>query len=129
MSSRLKEKFFGRSRFILPGMLSALIVLAGCNKAEKIDPTAGGGGLSGKWLSSDNVFTAEFNDGIFIATANDTQSIISQGSYIVISVVQVRLNWRGNVTGLDNSAVCQRPDPNLLECVDAGGKNFTLRKQ
>ena len=124
----LDMKIFGLNGILLPGLLLVLLALAGCNKAEKIDPRAGGGGLSGKWLWADNVFTAEFSGGNFIATANDTQTVISQGNYIVVSVIQVRLNWRGNVTGADNSAVCQRPEPNQLVCTDAGGKSFTLNK-
>ena len=40
-------------------VLLPAILLASCAKDAKIDPLAGGGGLSGKWVSGDNVFTAE----------------------------------------------------------------------
>lgn len=102
---------------------------AGCANKGKIDPLAGGGGLAGSWVSSDNVFTASFSAGEFVATANDTGGVISEGRYIVASASEVRLDWRGKITGVDNSAVCQRPSPEQLNCTDATGKTFTLIKR
>ena len=106
----------------------ATLALAGCNARDKEDPLAGGGGLSGQWRSSDNVFTAQLQDGAFQATANDTGSLISEGSYVVLSTTEVRLSWRGTITGQENSAVCSRPDIGTLNCRDAAGKTFTLLK-
>lgn len=106
------------------------MTLASCaNPDGVVDPLAGGGGLTGSWVSGDNVFSANFENGRFIANANDTGSVISEGSYIVSAATQVNLNWKGNVTGQENSAVCQRPEPNTLNCTDVAGKTFTLRKQ
>ena len=111
-------------------LLASVATLAACNTTkEKVDPLAGGGGLAGNWVSGDNVFTANFNAGQFIATTNDTGTVISEGNYVVSSASEVNLNWTGKLTGQPNSAVCQRPDPNLLSCTDAGGKTFTMRKQ
>ena len=104
------------------------VTLVGCNKSAKIDPLAGGGGLAGNWVSSDNIFTALLSDGAFTATANDNGALLSQGDYVVVSTTELRLNWVGSNTGSQNSAVCQRPEVSLLNCTDASGKSFSLRK-
>lgn len=104
-----------------------LMLLAGCQTA-KIDPTAGGGGLAGRWAPDGGGYTAIFNNGSFQTLATDTGNVISQGSYLAQSVQQVDLNWTSNITGQPNSASCQRPNANLLTCTDAGGKAFTLRR-
>ena len=104
------------------------IALGGCNKSVKIDPLAGGGGLTGNWVSSDNIFTAQLSDGSFMATANDNGALLSQGEYVVVSTTELRLSWTGSNTGSQNSAICHRPEVNLLNCTDLAGKSFTLRK-
>lgn len=117
-------------RFFKKTVLVAVVglSLAACQPKEKIDPRAGGGGLVGNWVSADNIFTANLNNGSFIATANDTGETISNGSYIVVSSTRVDLKWRGNVTKQDNSATCQRPDERSMQCTDATGKSFSLIK-
>lgn len=111
-------------------LVSLVALLSACNnKADPIDPLAGGGGLSGDWVSSDNVFTASFSNGNFLAVANDTGGKISEGSYFVTSAAAIQLNWRGVVSGANNSASCKRPNAETLICTDAGGKTFTLIKK
>jgi hypothetical protein len=111
------------------GIVAVLLIgLSACAKDGKIDPLAGGGGLAGTWLSSDNVFTAEFVDGSFVSKANDTGEVLSEGSYVVSSVSEIKLSWRGRLSGQDNSANCSRPEANRLTCVDAAGRAFTLNK-
>lgn len=110
-------------------MAGAMLAAAGCQQRGKIDPIAGGGGLTGSWVSSDNVFTARFDDGAFTATANDTGAMISQGSYVVVSTEELRLEWLGLITNQRNSATCTRPDATVLSCTDASGRSFSLRKQ
>lgn len=104
-----------------------LLALASC-AGPKIDPTAGGGGITGNWAPDGGGYTAIFNNGQFSTTAADTGNIISQGSYLAVSTTEVTLNWTSNITGLQNSARCERPDPVVLNCTDDGGKTFTLRK-
>lgn len=108
--------------------LSLAFALGGCAQGVKIDPTAGGGGLTGTWQPDGGGYTARFDNGTFSTVAADTGGLISQGSYIVQSESQVQLQWKSNITGLDNSAQCNRPDPNSMECRDAGGKSFVLRR-
>ncbi len=104
--------------------------LSACQtKDSKIDPLAGGGGLAGGWVSADNVFSAQFDNGRFTSTANDTGEVLSEGSYIVVSASEIRLKWSGRLSGKDNSANCQRQGPDLLTCTDLAGKSFTLRKK
>ena len=111
-------------------LVSLSILLSACsNKADPIDPLAGGGGLSGEWVSSDNVFTATFNNGNFLAIANDTGGKISEGNYFVTSAAEIQLNWRGVVSGTNNSAICKRPDAQILNCTDTQGKTFRLVKK
>lgn len=110
-------------------IVAGALALSACQQRGKIDPLAGGGGLTGNWVSGDNVFTARFDDGAFTATANDTGAMISQGSYVVVSTEELRLEWLGLITNQSNSATCQRPDATLLNCTDASGRRFTLRKQ
>ncbi len=107
--------------------LGTLAMVAGCQTA-RIDPTAGGGGLSGRWSPDTGGYAAVFDNGIFRTTASDTGNVISQGSYIVQSGETVELTWTSNITGQPNSARCTRPSVNLLNCTDAGGKPFTLRR-
>lgn len=110
-------------------LIGITVLLSACNKADPIDPLAGGGGLSGEWVSSDNVFTASFNNGTFLALANDTGGKISEGNYFVVSAAEIRLDWRGVVSGANNSAICKRPDASTLICIDTGSKSFTLIKK
>jgi hypothetical protein len=104
-----------------------LLALAACGQ-PKINPTAGGGGLTGTWVPQAGGYTASFDNGAFSTTASDTGNLISQGRYLAISENEVQLSWSSNITGLENSASCNRPNPDMLECVDAGGKSFVLRR-
>jgi hypothetical protein len=106
-----------------------MVVLSACQtKDAKIDPVAGGGGLTGKWVSSDNVFTAQLDNGNFFSTANDTGEVLSEGTYIVISASEIRMNWQGKLSQQSNSANCLRQGVDVLICTDLAGKGFTLRK-
>ena len=107
--------------------LAVLALPAACQTA-KINPTAGGGGLQGRWSPDTGGYAAEFNSGTFRTLASDTGNVISQGSYIVQSENEVELSWTSNITGQPNTAKCSRPSANLLNCADAGGKPFTLRR-
>ena len=110
-------------------LLLSLGLTACQTKDSKIDPLAGGGGLTGDWVSADNVFSAQLANGKFVSTANDTGETLSEGQYIVISASEIRLDWRGRLSGKDNSANCQRQGPDVLTCTDLAGKTFTLRKK
>lgn len=84
--------------------------------------------LNGKWASSDGVYVAEFNNGKFTAIANDTGGVISEGDYIALSESKVNLNWYGVVSGKPGSAECLKPSPDQLDCVDASGNKFSLKR-
>lgn len=108
--------------------LLAVLAVAGCESNKKANPLAGGGGLAGRWVSSDSVFTAEFRDGSFASTANDTGETLSTGTYIVVSTNEVRLDWIGNLSRQQNRASCQRPSVDVLNCTDQAGRTFSLQK-
>jgi hypothetical protein len=117
-----------RVRTTATGIAAAMLALvAGC-QSTKINPTAGGGGITGNWQPDSGGYTAIFDNGRFSTTASDTGNIISQGSYLAVSASEVQLHWTSNITGLENSAACNRPQANTLECTDAGGRNFVLRR-
>ncbi len=129
--NNLKLGSFGYSKLVKPVLagLLAVGVLSSCqSKDAKIDPLAGGGGLTGSWVSGDNVFTAQLRNGKFTSTANDTGEVLSEGEYIVISAKVVELTWRGRLSQQFNSANCQRDGEAVLNCTDTAGKTFTLRK-
>jgi hypothetical protein len=107
--------------------IGILALVSGCESA-KINPTAGGGGITGNWLPESGGYTAVFDNGRFSTTATDTGNIISQGGYFAVSASHVQLRWTSNITGLENSADCNRPQANTLNCTDAGGKKFVLRR-
>lgn len=116
-------------RGIATCLFSAMLLpLASCAEKGKIDPLAGGGGLSGSWVSGDNVFTAELRDGLFVSRANDTGEVLTQGTYIVASAESVTLQWRSSARNEDSRADCRRSDVNMLNCTDQAGRSFTLRK-
>jgi hypothetical protein len=104
-----------------------LALTTGC-QSTKINPTAGGGGITGNWQPDSGGYTAIFDNGRFSTTATDTGNVISQGSYLAVSASEIQLRWTSNITGLENSAACNRPQANTLECTDAGGRNFVLRR-
>jgi hypothetical protein len=108
-------------------LVLAMAAVSGC-QTDKVNPTAGGGGLAGNWNPETGGYTAQFDNGRFTTVASDTGNVISQGGYIAVSEKQVDLNWTSNVTGTQNSASCTRPDLNTLNCTDAGGKPFVLRR-
>lgn len=109
-------------------MVGAIALTACQSKEAKIDPLAGGGGLTGKWVSTDNVFTAQLDNGNFFSTANDTGEVLSEGTYVVISATEIKMNWRGKLSQQENSANCQRDGVGVLNCTDIAGKGFSLRK-
>lgn len=106
----------------------ALLALAGCQQTAKLDPLAGGGGLTGTWIPDGGGYSALFANGIFRTTATDTGNVISEGNYVAISASQVELRWQSQITGAANLAQCQRPDANVLNCTDSAGKPFVLRR-
>ncbi len=108
-------------------LVLATVALGAC-QTDKVNPTAGGGGLAGNWNPDTGGYTAQFDNGRFTTVASDTGNVISQGGYLVISEKQVDLNWTSNVTGTQNTANCARPDLNTLNCTDGGGKSFVLRR-
>lgn len=107
----------------------AVLGISACDKAEKIDPLAGGGGLNGQWRSGDNVFIADFSDGAFVSRATDTGEILANGRYIVVSTTEVRLEWSGRLSQQNNTAVCNRQGLDNLNCTDQEGRSFSLAKQ
>ncbi|MCB1456627.1 MAG: hypothetical protein KDJ51_10590 [Nitratireductor sp.] len=118
----------GTGRIAIAVMMMAAAIVAGCKTEGKINPTAGGGGLAGDWRPDGGGYTAQLQSGVFSTIAGDTGNVISQGNYVAISETQVNLEWKSNITGASNSAQCLRPDPNTLNCTDAGGKSFVLRR-
>ncbi|MEZ5789312.1 MAG: hypothetical protein R3D34_00390 [Nitratireductor sp.] len=115
-------------RLAMVMLVATTFLVVGCKTEGKINPTAGGGGLAGDWRPDGGGYTAQLQNGVFTTIAGDTGNVISQGNYIAISETQVNLQWTSNITGAPNSAQCARPDPNTLNCTDAGGKTFVLRR-
>ncbi|MEZ5799643.1 MAG: hypothetical protein R3D29_03040 [Nitratireductor sp.] len=115
-------------RLAMVMLVATTFLVVGCKTEGKINPTAGGGGLAGDWRPDGGGYTAQLQNGVFTTIAGDTGNVISQGNYIAISETQVNLQWTSNNTGAPNSAQCTRPDPNTLNCADAGGKTFVLRR-
>ncbi len=106
-------------------LLGAGILSASCQTSgEKVSPPL----LNGNWASSDGVYVAEFRNGNFRAIANDTGGVISEGKYVALSETKVQLQWRGVVSGKENQAECLKPSPNQLDCVDANGNKFSLKR-
>lgn len=106
-------------------VIGLVLPLAACAKppVPAKAPIANGG-----WASSDGIYRAEFNNGTFRSVANDTGEVLSQGNYTVNSETSLQISWRGNVSGKFNSAKCTKPDVNTMNCVDEGGKSFSLRR-
>ena len=107
-------------------VFTALGVLAACQQGKK--DLAGPPVLNGNWASSDGVYVAQLLNGQFKAVANDTGSVISQGSYIALAENKIQINWVGNISGKSNQAECLKPEINQLDCVDLNGNKFSLRR-
>ena len=103
------------------------ITISGCNVLQRKE-VAGPPIVNGKWASGDGVYTAEFLNGTFRAVANDTGNVISQGSYIASSKDNITLKWTSNLTGKANRATCIKPEVNVMNCTDANGSRFSLRR-
>ncbi len=105
--------------------LGALVLLSACQGNKKV---AGAPVLNGNWASSDGVYVAQLVNGQFRAVANDTGSVISEGSYFALSENKVQLNWVGKISGKSNQAECLKSEANQLDCVDVNGNKFSLRR-
>jgi hypothetical protein len=105
-----------------------VLAMAGCQQSAQLDPLAGGGGLTGNWAPDGGGYSAQFANGVFRTTATDTGNVISEGSYVAVSASQIELRWQSKITGQANLAQCARPDANVLNCTDSGGKPFVLRR-
>lgn len=99
--------------------------LAACQGNREI---AGPPVLNGNWASSDGVYVAQLENGRFQAVANDTGAVISEGSYIALAENRVKIDWMGRISGKANTAECLKPEDNQLDCVDANGNKFSLRR-
>lgn len=99
--------------------------MVACNTGKEV---AGPPIVNGKWASSDGVYTAEFLNGSFRAVANDTGALISEGEYIALAEDRIQLKWNGLVSGKSNQADCSKPNPEQLDCIDATGNRFSLRR-
>ena len=108
-------------------LIGLAVLVAGCTVFQRKE-VAGPPIANGKWASGDGVYTAEFLNGTFRAVANDTGNVISQGSYIASSKDNITLKWRSNLTGKDNQATCIKPEVNVMNCTDANGSRFSLRR-
>lgn len=106
-------------------IIGTCVVLSACSLTNK---GAGPPLLNGKWNSADGVYVAELLNGSFTAVANDTGSIISQGEYIALAEDKVKLEWTSAITGLQNKAECEKPEPDTLNCVDQQGNRFSLQR-
>jgi len=113
-----------KSTGVIFTVVACALALFACQKKEVAGPPI----VNGNWASSDGVFTAEFSNGIFRATANDTGSVISQGEYVVLAEDRIQLKWDGLVSGKSNQANCTKPSTEQLDCVDLEGKTFSLRR-
>lgn len=109
-------------------LAAAGALLSACQQGPKIDPLAGGGGLTGNWAPDGGGYTATFANGAFRTMATDTGNVISEGGYTANSATEVELRWQSRITNLANQARCNRPDANTLLCTDQAGKAFTLRR-
>ncbi|MGI9351403.1 MAG: hypothetical protein ACR2O3_07555 [Rhizobiaceae bacterium] len=106
-------------------LFAAALGLSACNPNKEV---AGPPILNGNWASSDGVYTAQFLNGSFRATANDTGGLISEGEYIALAEDRIQIKWSGLVSGRSNQAECIKPDANQLDCVDLNGNKFSLRR-
>jgi len=120
-------RFAGTSKIAIAVILSIFIfALTGCRLTR--EEVAGPPILNGNWASTDGVFTAQFRNGSFVATANDTGGVISEGEYVALASDRVNINWVGRVSGQPNNAQCVKPDPNRLDCTDSAGAKFSLQR-
>ena len=117
--------FSGKMLTRLSLVAAVLGFLSACQTTEVAGPPL----LNGNWASSDGVYVAEFQNGNFRAIANDTGEEISRGEYVVLAENRVQLNWIGLVTNNANSAECNKPDPNRLDCIDRNGNRFSLARR
>ena len=115
--------FYGsKSKLIAIGLL---FVLVSCQLNKEV---AGPPIVNGKWASADGVYTSEFSNGAFRSIANDTGNTLAEGSYIVRSETAVDLSWTSRLSGASNTAKCTKPSADVLNCNDATGNRFTLRR-
>lgn len=112
-------------RGVWAAALLSIAVVSSCQANKEV---AGPPILNGKWASSDGIYIAELNNGIFRAIANDTGGVISEGNYIALSDTRVKLNWYGVVSGKANSAECLKSTADQLDCVDENGNKFSLKR-
>jgi len=108
--------------FLLAMMAIALVACQG--NRELAGPPV----LNGDWASSDGVYVAQLRNGNFQAVANDTGNVISEGTYVALAENRVQIRWVGRVSGNSNQAECLKPEDNQLDCVDANGNKFSLRR-
>lgn len=103
----------------------SFVALSACNSTKEL---AGPPIMNGKWASSDGIYTAEFLNGRFSATANDTGGLISEGEYVALAEDRIQIKWNGLVSGRSNQADCLKPTDNQLDCTDLNGNKFSLRR-
>jgi hypothetical protein len=107
----------------LLGVVIACSLIAACQQNKEV---AGPPVMNGNWASTDGVYTANFLNGSFSATANDTGGVISQGEYVASASDRVKIKWTGLVSGTKNEADCVKPEANRLDCTDINGNRFSL---
>ena len=101
-------------------------LLVGCQSAPdpsaRSEPT-----MEGRWLSSDGVFVATFNNSSFTSVDARTNALLAQGSYTVQSS-QVNMQWISTRANQQRSAVCTFTTPASVTCNQPGATPFQLNR-
>lgn len=115
-------------------------LLAGAAMAMSACTTTGpGGGQSaaarpanpaeGEWVTADGDAVSRLVGGSFTTTATDTGATLAQGSYRIGPDKTISLQGKSLIRQTDVAFNCLQANQDQLNCTNANGQNFTLRRR
>ena len=114
------------------GLLAGAMALSACTT------TGPGGGQSaarpanpaeGEWVTADGDAVSRLSGGTFTTMATDTGATLAQGAYRIGPDKTISLQGKSMIRQTDVAFNCLQANQDQLNCTNANGQNFTLRRR
>ncbi|WP_173932424.1 hypothetical protein [Chelativorans sp. Marseille-P2723] len=106
--------------------LTSALIISGC---AGVAPRKAGPSLEGSWMDEQGVAISSFSNGQFVTVATDTGNRLSEGFYRFRDGQTIEISMRSLIRGTQTNVVCAAVTLSQLNCTNAEGQNFVLRRR
>ncbi|WP_099865440.1 outer membrane lipoprotein Omp10 [Pararhizobium haloflavum] len=111
------------------------VLLAACQSAGpnrqlvlREVPQQRGPAIEGDWVDPNGIVSS-FNSGRFETRTTDTNSLLADGSYTLVSDRLVEIDMTSRVRGTQSQVNCALVSPSQLNCTSDSGSQFSLARR